>query len=226
MGWSLFENKSSTSSEENNNIYKGEYTKLDVSGPIEVLLKSSNKPHLEIEVPDEIRQKLRVSIQNGVASVRFDRTFSRDSRKSRDDHIQVIAYGENLEEIKIGGEASLVSDEQLEVKKLRFFKNGPGTVTLDLETSQLILSIAGNGKLFFKGSADHLHLSARGSFLFLGRDLEVENAEVFAKGSPKIELHVNENLKVNLSGSSRLLYKGEPKVKIQKTSGSSSVKRL
>jgi hypothetical protein len=225
--WNLFEaKKDDSSSSQKENLYKGDYQKLDISGPIDVVLRDSKECRIEVDVPKSLQKKVRVTIEGQVAKVRFDEDFFFQTSKSKNRPVRIIAYAPEFRQIVLGSAASLTTETKIKQKELYLFKRGSGSIELDVEVETLRLNLRGSSLVVVKGAAELLRLSSVGTISFEGRDLETDRAEISARGSSKILVHVKKSLKVSLSGNAKLRYLGNPELEQEKTHGASSIKPL
>lgn len=224
--WSFFETKEKASSSQKENIYEGSYTKIDISGPIDVVLRNSKECRIEVDVPKTLEKKVRVTIEKEVAKIRFDEDFFFQTSKSKSRPVRIIAYAPEFRQVVLGSAAAITTEDQLKQKELYLFKRGSGSIELDVEVESLRMNLRGSSLVVVKGSAELLRLSSIGTISFEGRGLETERAEISARGSSKILVHVKKNLKASVAGTAKLRYMGSPKLEIKKESGVSTIKAL
>lgn len=115
--------------------------------------------------------------------------------------------------------------------------DGRGLTTLSLSGSTRFLGdeidsdhleIRGSGSSVVKanGFADNLEVRLSGSSRMEMEHLRSRTASIRTSGSSRITMHVDEELIVNTSGSSRVNYAGSPRNVETSSSGSSSVRKI
>jgi hypothetical protein len=97
-----------------------------------------------------------------------------------------------------------------------------GEVESDGQTG---LVISGASRVDLNGSASEVKVSASGASRAALIDYTVENADVTLGGASHGEVNLTGRLDANISGASRLNYRGTPELGTVQTSGSSTVSR-
>ncbi len=148
-------------------------------------------------------------------------------------NLKVSGSGSLKTEVAISGEleADVSGSGDVEIKgtavKFDSDISGSGDVNASLKIStEASLSIAGSGKITMNGSAKSLEVKISGSGSIRGGDFEVEKCTVKMAGSGNVEIHVKDELDVNIAGSGDVRYKGDPKKVNNHSSGSGSVRKL
>ncbi|MCH9634729.1 MAG: hypothetical protein S4CHLAM7_14880 [Chlamydiae bacterium] len=198
----------------------GEFSKLSIKGPVDVVLRASDHSEIVFDCSEEIRSKITVKIHKHLASVYFNEAVLINSRQKR---AKIIVYVKKLSKISMKGPGSIVTDSMLKLRNLEIEQYGSGALSMNLKVQSLVMHIKGSSQVKLRGKAHSLKVSCMGSSLFSGTQFITENADVLVKGSSKIDLHANNSLKVHISGSAKVRYSGDPKVSIRKARGSNSI---
>jgi hypothetical protein len=98
-----------------------------------------------------------------------------------------------------------------------------GSVDMEshIECNKFDAAISGSGKLDVSGSAKEMKVSVSGSVTFSGKEFQTNNADVNISGSSNMSIWVLDNLKAHMSGSGKIIYRGNPKINY---TGSGSVR--
>jgi len=103
--------------------------------------------------------------------------------------------------------------------------SGASKVTGDIEAKNMELEVSGASTVQLKGSADSMAANVSGSSVLKLADLEVENASVALSGASNGTINLDGSLDAKLSGSSRLVYIGEPVLGNMDITGASTLKK-
>lgn len=93
----------------------------------------------------------------------------------------------------------------------------------NLNTKSIKLNIFGSGDIKAQGQVEDLQLKIYGSGDVKAQDLLAQDAHITLMGSGDVEVHVNENLSVNIFGSGNVNYYGNPKNIEKNIKGSGSI---
>ena len=101
---------------------------------------------------------------------------------------------------------------------------GSGSATLTgVETDDLTVTVVGSGDVTVEGASESLQLTLDGSADVDAGDLRTKTASASLRGSADARVHVSEDLDATVSGSSELVYTGDPAQITRGTSGSGEI---
>jgi len=103
--------------------------------------------------------------------------------------------------------------------------SGSSEVTGGIEAKNMELKVSGASTVQLKGSAGDIAADGSGSSKLKLADLKVENANVILSGASNGTINLDGNLDVKLSGSSKLVYIGEPALGVMDITGASTLKK-
>ena len=103
--------------------------------------------------------------------------------------------------------------------------SGSSKVTGGIEAKNMELEVSGASTVQLKGSAGNIATDGSGSSKLKLADLKVENANVILSGASNGTINLDGNLDDKLSGSSKLVYIGEPALGIMDITGASTLKK-
>ncbi|MFC1958251.1 head GIN domain-containing protein [Chloroflexota bacterium] len=130
---------------------------------------------------------------------------------------------ENLDIIVSG--ASSVELVKISTGGITLDTSGSSKITGDIEAKNMELEASGASTVQLEGSADSMAADVSGSSVLKLADLEVENASVILSGASNGTINLDGSLDAKLSGSSRLVYIGEPALGIMDITGASTLKK-
>lgn len=109
---------------------------------------------------------------------------------------------DNASKIEVG---NIIKTKDLEIQL-----NGASKADLDLNVESLTLHIGQASKAEIEGNTEKLLLVVNGASKADLEELKVKNAEVSVRAASNVKIWVVDSLKTNLSGASKLKYKGFP----------------
>ncbi len=121
--------------------------------------------------------------------------------------------------------ASSIELVQISVGDVRFYVSGSSKVTGGIEANNMELKLSGASTVQLKGSSSNMVTDVSGSSNLRLSDLRVGNANITLSGASNGTIAVDGNLDARLSGSSRLVYVGDPTLGIVNVTGASTLKR-
>ena len=127
-------------------------------------------------------------------------------------------------DITISG-ASSIELVKISAGDVTFDVSGSSKVTGDIEAKNMELGVSGASTVQLKGSASSMVADVSGSSSLRLSDLKVENANVIFSGASNGIINLNGSLDAKLSGSSRLVYIGDPALGIMDITGASTLKK-
>lgn len=198
----------------------GEFSRVRVRGPINVALQPSSESKIAVQCPEDLADKISVSISGGIATILFKDSFFFSANNPK---IDVIVHFADLKELQVSGFGKVVSVENLKFSDFKFSKRGGGLVDLNLNCDLFDLSLTGPASATLEGRSTAFRATLIGSPAVNAREFVVKDAELLVKGSSKISLHANSTLRVHASGSSQVLYAGSPELSVRRASGSSQI---
>lgn len=137
---------------------------------------------------------------------------------------EILITIQELDRLNVGGGSRGIIDK-LVARELSIDSSGSLKLLADLEASEVVLSSSGSSEVVFRGKIDSLVIDSSGSTNVDGSDSVVKEAVVESSGSSKVLLRVSDSLDVDISGSGRVKYIGNPEVS-ESISGSGSVRSV
>lgn len=116
----------------------------------------------------------------------------------------------NIKSIIADNASKIKTGNIIKTKDLDIQLNGASKADLDLNVESLTLHIGQASKAEIEGNSERLFLLANGASKADLEDFKVQNADVSVHSASKVKIWVVDSLKTNLSGASKLKYKGFP----------------
>jgi hypothetical protein len=119
--------------------------------------------------------------------------------------------------------ASHLNIRDLEARDVELNVSGASEVTGSVKVNKGLFDLSGGSRLELTGSASEISVEASGASYVILTEYTTVNADVKLSGSSKAEIVVSERLDIDLSGTSRLIYAGNPRLGRINVSDSSSI---
>jgi hypothetical protein len=201
----------------------GNFNAIVISSAFDVILTQSNETVVVVSAADVSKRDLIVTeVNNGtlVISLKKSNMDWRGNMKLRA-YISVP----DLNKIELNGASDLKLEGTFKTDDLEVKLSGASDMTGNVEATNLRLTSSGSSDFKMEGKAENLRINLSGSSDVKAFDLVSDYCDINCSGSSDVNITVNKELKVNISGSSNVSYKGTAIVRDMKTSGSSSLKK-
>jgi Putative auto-transporter adhesin, head GIN domain len=176
------------------------FTKIDLTGAGEVTIDQNGTEALTIEAEDNLMPKVTSEVVDGT--------------------------------LRLGERSNLISltkpvKYRVSVKDLTgLMISGSGTVTAaKITSSRLAVDINGSGRVTAGGTVENQDLMISGSGDYQAKDLQTKITTVKISGSGDAAVSVSDSLDIQMSGSGKLTYYGNPPQVTQQISGSGRVSK-
>ncbi len=200
-----------------------EFKKIKLEGQGEIILEKGSEESLEIEAEDNLLKYLSTNVSGDTLKIRPTR-FSRRLKPTEPIKFKITVV--EIEDIVISGSGALKGDD-INSEDLTIKVSGDGDVDLeDMNVEELYTKVSGSAQFKLSGKAKSHEIDINGSGVNEAEDLEVDECDIEVNGSGDVKVNVKEKLKVQINGSGRVYYKGNPDDFDQKINGSGEVKKL
>jgi RNA polymerase sigma factor (sigma-70 family) len=198
-----------------------DFTAVEVGTAFRVEITQADKFRTTVTADDNVLPHIRVTKDGSTLKISLDGKNTSFSASTFKATVAMPA----LEGV------SLTAASQVTCKGFKSAKAFKARVTAasklegDIEAGQVDFHVASASTVTLKGSAKEARIAgSAASSLSLG-DFPVDRAEVSLSGASSATINVKEKLDYDLSGASRLQYRGDPTIGKQRTSGASSASR-
>lgn len=142
--------------------------------------------------------------------------------------VNITVYSNNLQELKLEGNAKLEmgNDSIFKTTNFKIYADGATKSDLFLDVEKLDAQINGASKLTIDGKATEGKLEATGASKINAIGMAFENLNVEANGASKVSATVKNNLKAEASGVSKIEFAGNPKNVDKNISGASKIDKV
>ncbi len=175
-----------------------DFKAIEVGGVFEVEVVAQKDFSVEVEADDNLLQYIKTEVNGDTLEIKTTKRFSSKNP------IRVRISAPNIENLEVSG-VSKLSLANVKNDSLKVDASGSSKITIDGETKDLDIELSGASRLD-------------------AENLKSENVRVDASGASNANVSVTGDLKVDLSGASKVTYSGNPKNLEKSTSGASSVR--
>ncbi len=173
------------------------FNSIEVSGAFKVVVVAQKDFGVVVEADDNIIPLVITEVDDQTLEIKRDRSFSTGSA------VTIRVFAPNIEGIENSG-ASNVRVSNLANDSLEIHSSGASKTELEGSTGRLSVELSG---------ASSIEAS----------DLNSERASIDGSGASFAAVTATKELSVDLSGASRVRYKGNPEKLVRNTSGASRV---
>lgn len=201
----------------------GDFTKLDVTGHLDLVVVQGPTPSVVVEVPEGEQRNVRTRVDNGTLEIKVG-THGWKGLGGERGLPRVVVTAPTYEAIAVAGTVRVASPA-LDVPSLRIAASGATTIKIDsLKAQSLRLAGSGAVKGELAGRVTDQSISLSGAGSIDAPQLVSETAKVSVSGAGKVVVNAEKSLRVSLSGAGSVEYLGNPDVK-ESVSGIGRVKR-
>lgn len=204
----------------------------DVSNFNKVLIRGSGKVNLEqgdteslsVTTDDKLIEyvKTYVSGDELVLEIDYPERFGFTSLLNVE--VEYNLHVKDINKVTIDGSGELISTK-LTSDEMEFVTSGSGNIQSELEVNKLISKISGSGTYDLTGMAEIQTISIEGSGKYKGESLEGKEGNILINGSGDTQINVSDKLSIEINGSGKVVYFGNPEIESTNISGSGSIEK-
>jgi hypothetical protein len=204
-------------------VSTGSYDKVDVAGFYDVFLVSGKEGDITIEGESNLLEHISITVEGSTLRIATEK--GKRINTSRGKNIVVTVPFESLNEVSLTGSGDIKGKSTIKATNFETNITGSGDITLDVEASQIDARITGSGDLVLKGKTGEFSCEITGSGDLSAFGLESGKVNSTVSGSGDCKVTCTDSLQARISGSGDIQYKGDPKHKDTKVSGSGSISK-
>ncbi len=197
-----------------------DFVGVEVGGAFTVEITHSEKFKCSITADDNIVDRIRALTEGGTLHVYLD-----PGSYVTKSGLRAVISMPKLEEVKLNGSTTCSVSGFKSSDSLKALISGTSQLKGEMAASDVKVIVVGLSQVALRGSADELTIRASGSSSLDLGDFIINRADVILSGASTANLNVKEKLGFDLTGASRLNYRGGPKIEKAKATGASSVSR-
>ncbi len=192
---------------------------LKVGGVAEITLQAGSQESAVVTVKNMSLADLITEVKNKTLYIRL-------KESNYDDiEIKIILTYRMLKSIDLSGASVVKGNATLKADKFALHSSGASKVSIKVDTKSLVLKASGASNLEIAGQADYQEIGISGATNLKAINLNSQKVRLDVSGAGNLQLNVNEELSGQISGMSKIKYRGNPSVKISK-SGMGSITQV
>ncbi|MEO5910477.1 MAG: head GIN domain-containing protein [Pelobium sp.] len=196
------------------------FSKVDFGGSIKMKIRQDSSYSMRITADDNIQKEILTRVKGDVLEIKMKGNFCNTGE------IIIELGSKKWNGIDASGSTQIISENQINTDDFMLDLSGSSKVDLDIVTGNLKTSSSGASKINLKGQARQHDVDLSGSAEINAYDFVVSDYRIESSGASNCNINVLNSLKVNSSGASKILYKGNPKDIANEKSGASTLKHV
>jgi hypothetical protein len=201
----------------------GSFEAINVSSAFDVFLTQSPDHVVVVSSSDlSFRDQINTEVRNGTLYIGLKKS-NLDWKGGR--KLRAYISAPNLSKIELSGACDLNIENVFKCNDLEMRLSGSSDFKGAIEATNIRLNSSGSSDYRLSGKAESIKISLSGSSDIKAYDFAVDYCDINCSGTSDVEITVNKELSVNVSGASNVSYKGTAVVRDIKTSGSSSLRK-
>jgi hypothetical protein len=202
----------------------GPFDAVTVSGAFEVVIIQDSNQAVVVSATDEsLRNLIETEVREGTLYIGLKKS-NIDWRGGRKFRAYIAAP--TLRKLDIGGYSNMQMEQVFKASQLEVTISGSSDFHGHIECEKLLLTSSGSSDFHLKGKAEKLSINASGNSDLKAYGMAVDYCDITCSGNSNIEITMNKEMTVNVSGGSKVNYKGTGVVKEFNASGKSSLNKL
>jgi len=196
-----------------------DFSRIDISGGFNVVLKQDSSLTLKITADDNLLKYIKTNVSGGRLHIYTRRNLCNGG------HMNIYIGIRNLEELKASGGIEVQSEGKIVTGDMHFKLSGATRITMDINAANVTTRGSGSTELNLKGQATSHTIDLTGSGKVNALDFVVGNCDIQTTGVGECNVNVLHSLNINSTGASDVKYRGNPNVTEHKA-GASSVEKV
>ncbi len=181
------------------------FNKIKVGKQIDINLVQTDSSYILIQNKDFDTDKFSYKVQDGLLELNV--------KGLKNKSIDIELGTSSIEELYFSGACDVNTEGQISGNSLYIHLCGASNAKISLDYSQLSAEISGASDLILSGRVDSIYLHSSGASDFDAFQVQNIYASVQASGASDVSLNTDSTIVADLSGSSSLKYKKNPKYK-------------
>ncbi|MCV9926785.1 DUF2807 domain-containing protein [Flavobacterium sp. LS1R49] len=200
-----------------------DYDEIKVMGFFDVDLVAGKEGAITVKAEENLQSFIKVEVEGNVLKIYTEKNKNISPSSGRT--IKVTIPFEKISSVSLSGSGDIKSKNTIKADAFSVALSGSGNLSLDLDSTTFDLAVSGSGNIVLKGNTGDFKTKLSGSGDIDATALKAKNVDLTISGSGNSKVFCSENLKARVSGSGDVQYKGDPKTKDTKVSGSGNISK-
>jgi Putative auto-transporter adhesin, head GIN domain len=221
--WGIGEKIKGNGNQKTDKRNTAEYDDIKLLGFFDIDLVAGKEGEINVQAEENLLPYIKIEVDGTTLKIYQEK--GKNLQPSRNMKILVTVPFEKISAVSLSGSGDVNTKNQIKTDKFIATLSGSGDINLDVDASDLEAKLSGSGDVHLKGKSDKLTARISGSGNITAEDLVSKDVDAGISGSGDIRVNCSENLSARISGSGDIIYKGEPKTKDTKVSGSGNIRK-
>lgn len=202
------------------------FRSIKVSDGIDLYLSQGNEESVAVSASrDEYRNRIKTEVVDGVLKITYDRE-SLNDWTSGGKKLKAYVSFKTLDKLTASAGAEIRIQGSIKEEVLSIYLNSGAVLRGKIEAGKIIMEAESGAHATLSGNSGTFNLNANSGAKVSAYDLSAGKADLRCTTGAKIEVTVNEELKVDASTGGNIHYKGDAKMTDVNTRLGSSVKKI
>jgi hypothetical protein len=185
---------------------------IRVGDGIELFLSQSTEESVAASASrDEFRNRLKTEVEDGVLKIYYDRESFADWTSSGK-KLKVYVSFKTLQKLTATAGSRVKVDGTMKEESLSLFLKSGAQFKGSIEAGKLVVETESGSSAAVSGSAGVLNVSANSGARMRAYDLAAGKADIRSTSGAKVEVTVNDEMKLYSSSGGSIYYKGKGKI--------------
>nr|WP_314840227.1 head GIN domain-containing protein [uncultured Flavobacterium sp.] len=200
-----------------------DYDAIAVSGFFDVELVSGKEGDITVKGEENLIPFLKIEVVNNILKISSEKNKYLSTSKGK--QILISVPFEEINKISLTGSGDVNTKKTINSNSLSVQLTGSGDINLEVASNSVAIDVTGSGDVTISGTTEELNTALNGSGDIDTSKLKAKNVHAAVSGSGDTTVFCSDNLHARVSGSGDIQYKGDPKKKDTKVSGSGSISK-
>jgi hypothetical protein len=208
----------------NGNVVKQErkvtgFSGLEVGGAFRVFLTQGDEEKLIIEADENLLPVIETKVKGGTLIISTNENI-KDFKT-----LNIYLTFKDMRDMEISGACHLTGENKFRFDDLELDCSGASEVDMKLSAGSLDMDISGASSVKLYGSAEKTNMDVSGASKLNAYELETEKCDAEVSGAASVKIFVSDELSAEVSGASKMRYKGNASLISHDVSGAGSLKK-
>jgi hypothetical protein len=194
-------------------IVQGDFTKIDVSNAIDLVIEQSDATEIVVEADDNIQKDIITKVENGTLIIKSKHNSFRVTKK------KVTVKMPKIDKLEASSASTVSNKGMIQGENLDLESSSAATIDLNVESDNISADSGSGSTISVKGKALTFHTSASSGSNVNAGELLANDIHAEASSGASVNVHPIVKLKAEANSGGSVNYNNTPKT-IEKTSNS------
>ena len=186
-----------------------------------VYFTQGDEQSVKVDAEDNIMSHLITEVKDMTLEIKMD-----DKHINSHQAINVYITVKELCLLELAGSGKMIGKSHINCDNMTFKIAGSGSITADIRSLAVKISVSGSGGLNVAGTTTSMDLKIAGSGNVNAKDLQAVSSTVAITGSGSSTINTKDELNVSITGSGGVRYVNEPAKVKSNITGSGNVSKI